>query len=883
MRQYVFSLYRRLVIDHPRIWLVLLAVITVLAAMEARNFRLDASADSLTLETDEDLEFYREVSEQYGGGEFLIITFHPEDVSLFSREAMDRLAEMQERLQGVDRVSSINSMLDVPLLFSPRVEFADLADGYRTLRDEDVDFELAKQEFTEKNTIYQDLLTNREGDTAAVLINLERDLKYFELLQERERLREKRRAGELDSEGRERLSRVSERFTEYNAQRQHRDADRIAEVRAIMDDYRDNNRLFLGGASMITSDVIDFIRSDLQTFGIGVAVFLVLALFVIFRRPRWILIPMLCCSMTVVWMLGLLGLMNWQVTVVSSNFVSLLLIITMSMAIHLIVRYRELHEKNPDADQYWLVSETLARMSRPITFTALTTMVAFSSLVVSNIRPVIDFGWMMTAGIGLALIVCFTLFPTLLLHLRPLEPQKLRDFTRRSTLALARMTARFTLPLVIIVSVLVVLALTGTTRLTVENRFIDYFQEDTEIHQGMLEIDRELGGTTPLDIIINAPRDRDGGARSSGEGAMEDDPFADDLPEDDGAMEDDPFADDWGDEQEGSGDPFDDDWGDDDPADDPFADDWNDDESAGDRVALQDSYWFTPERLQKLVEIQEYLESLPETGKVLSIGSTYRVAKEINQGPLSYMELMLLASFVPEEIRDQLMRPYLSPDGNQVRISIRMIDSDPNLERNLLLQKIERELLEKFDLEEDQLHLTGAMVLYNNMLQSLYDSQIATLGFVFLAILAMFLVMLRRVLLSLLAMLPNLCSAAFILGLMGWIGLPLDMMTITIAAITIGIAVDDTIHYLHRFREEFPKDRDYIAAMHRCHGSIGTAIYYTSLTIIVGFSILALSNFNPTVYFGLLTGLAMAIALFFNLTLLPALMAIVKPRIPPLE
>ncbi len=861
MRHLVFSLYRRLVVDHPRVWLVLLVLVTAFAAYQAQDFRLDASADSLTLETDEDLEFYREVSERYGGGEFLIITFKPEDVPLFSREALERMAGLQESLAEVDRVSSLYSMLDVPLLFSPRMEFAQLAGKLRTIRDPGVELELAKEEFTERNTIYRNLLVNTDGDTAAILMSLARDSRYFDLLQQRETLREQRRAGELGRDGRRELARLEEKVSEYNALRQRRDAERISQIRSIMDDYRDNNRLFLGGASMITSDVIDFIRSDLQIFGVGVALFLILALFVIFRRPRWIVIPMLCCATTSVWMLGLLGLMDWKVTVISSNFISLLLIITMSMTIHLMVRYRELHEKNPRADQYWLVSETLARMARPITFTALTTMVAFSSLVVSDIRPVIDFGWMMTAGIGVALVVCFTLFPTLLLHLKPLEPQKLRDFTRRSTLALSALTGRFTVTLVIAVTVITAVSLGGISRLTVENRFIDYFQKDTEIYQGMLEIDRELGGTTPLDIIINAPKEaRQHGNAGAGAPVSDDpfgDPFADEPPADNDDPFDDPFAD-----------PFDDEPGNDD---------------AAERVSLQDSYWFTPDRLEKLVRVQEYLESLPETGKVLSIGSTYRVAREINQGPLSYMELMLLASFVPDNVRNQLMRPYLSPDGNQARISIRMIDSDPNLERNKLLQKIERELVEKFDFAPEQVHLTGAMVLYNNMLQSLFDSQIATLGFVFLAILGMFLVLFRTLSLPLIAMLPNLCSAAFILGLMGWIGLPLDMMTITIAAITIGIAVDDTIHYTHRFREEFPKDRDYRAAMRRCHGSIGTAIYYTSLTIIVGFSILAFSNFNPTVYFGLLTGLAMAVALLFNLTLLPALMILLKPRIPELK
>ena len=853
MRHVVFSLYQRLVLNHPWLWLAILLAVTALAAWEARNFRLDASADSLSLENDEALAFYREVSRRYGSSEFLVITYRPVNHELFSPVALERIHALQNDIETMDRVSSVYTLLDVPLLFSPQVEFSELASGYRTLLDDNVDLSLAKKEFTETNPIYPELLVNRRGDTTALLINFERDEKYFQLLHRRNDLREMQRAGELDDQGEREYQQAREALSNYNNVRQAQAEEEITRVREIMDHYRDDAELFLGGAPMITTDIISFIRSDLRIFGSGVAAFLIITLLIIFRRPRWVIVPMLCCAMTTVWMTGWLGFMDWKVTVISSNFISLLLIITMSMTIHLMVRYRELHAANPDADQRWLVGQATGLMSRPIIFTALTTMVAFSSLVVSDIRPVIDFGWMMTIGIGVAMVICFTLFPALLIPLRPLQPQQLRDFTRRGTLALARLTSRHTRMLLVVAALIAVAALTGITRLTVENRFIDYFQKDTEIYQGMLEIDRELGGTTPLDVVLDAPAGQtSNGQKRASSMAAEEDPFDDDI-----------FSD-------GLDDPFDD------PFADPFAEQQTDN-------PLEDSYWYTPQRLEQLMEIQHYLESLPETGKVLSIATTYEAAKQLNRGPLSYVDLMLLSSFIPSELRAQLVRPFLSEDGNQVRIMIRMIDSDPNLNRNELLQKIREDLVNDFDLQPEQVHLTGAMVLYNNMLQSLFDSQIKTLGFVFLAILSMFLVLFRAFKIALLAMLPNLFSAACILGLMGWIGLPLDLMTITIAAITIGIAVDDTIHYIHRFREEFPKDQDYLATMHRCHGSIGTAMYYTSLTIIAGFSILALSNFNPTIYFGLLTGLAMLVALLSNLTILPALLAVFKPRIPKLN
>ena len=141
----------------------------------------------------------------------------------------------------------------------------------------------------------------------------------------------------------------------------------------------------------------------------------------------------------------------------------------------------------------------------------------------------------------------------------------------------------------------------------------------------------------------------------------------------------------------------------------------------------------------------------------------------------------------------------------------------------------------------------------------------------------MFMILFRNFYLSLIAIIPNILAAGLVLGIMGWFGVPLDMMTITIAAITVGIAVDHAIHYIHRFKIEFIKERNYRATVNCCHGSIGKAIYYTAITITVGFSILALSDFIPTVYFGLLTGLAMLVALMNNLTLLPILIIIFKP------
>ena len=881
MMSRLFRVYCAVVLRHPLLWLLVVALVCGVAAWQARDFKLDASAESLTLENDQALEYYRKIAKQYGGSDFLVVTYTPRDSELFSRGTLETLETLQNKLKGLDRVASVYSLLDVPLLFSPKVEFTDLSDGYRTVLDPGVDLSLAKQEFTKNNPLYEDLLVSADGQTTAMLVTFERDQHYFDLLNKRNALREQEQQGTLSESGKAELEQASRAFSDYNSETQTRTAEEIEQIRGIMDGYRDHARLVLGGVPMIASDMIRFIRSDLEIFGIGVVAFLILTLFLIFRRPRWVVVPLLCCGVTALVVTGWLGFMNWKVTVISSNYLSLLLIITMSITIHLTVRYRELHEENPDATQGWLLRETAAHMMRPSVYMILTTMVGFSSLVISDIRPVIDFGWMMTLGLAVALVTCFLVFPSLLGGLAPGKPRQGRDLTRKVTLSFAGFTERHRAVLLVVTVLGMAAALWGMTRLTVENRFIDYFQKDTEIYQGMLLIDRKLGGTTPLDIVIDAPPRKSKATDSAtaapakdsdGFDAVQDDPFAaapsgggSTASADDGfgTVQEDPFAA-GGDSGAAGQDPF--------ASDAPKA-------SADAGPDLQAAYWYTPHRLEQIIKIEDYLQSLPETGKVLSIATTYKVAKKINGGPLSYVQLMLLASFIPEDLRSQLVRPYLSDDGRQIRISVRVVDSYPGLNRNDLLKKINDDLVSQFDLQPEQVHLTGAMVLYNNMLQSLFDSQIKTLGYVFTAILIMLLLLFRSLPVALISMVPSLVSAATVLGLMGWIGLPLDLMTITITAITIGIAVDDTIHYVHRFHEEWRVDQDYVATMRRCHGSIGKAMYYTSLVIIAGFSILAFSNFNPTVYFGLLTGLAMLVALLSNLTLLPALLITVRPKL----
>ncbi len=861
------TLYYRITMDRPAIIWLLAALFIAASAWFAQDFKLDASADALILENDADLKYYRGIRARYGSDDFLVVTYSPK-ADLFSDETLADLRALSDELSALERVESVTSILTVPLVDSPRMSLSEIQKGIRTLESEDTDRELARREFSE-SPLYRNLLTSPDADTTALLVYFKHDEHYQSLLKRRSELREKEFTGQITEEERQELEQVVSEFKQYTAQLQNQQQEDIAAVRAILDRYRDRADIHLGGIPMITSDMIDFIRSDIKVFGIGVSLFLITLLAVSFKRPRWVLVPMFICLVTVVGMVGYLGLVEWKVTVVSSNFISLLLIITLSLTVHLVVRHQELHAEEPNSEQYYMVKETVRSKVAPSFYTALTTMVAFGSLIISGIRPVIDFGWMMVFGVGLAFVLTFLLFPaaTVLLPVhKPIFRQ--HDATATITRALANLIERNSNATLLVYAVLVAMSIIGIGRLTVENRFIDYFKESTEIHQGMVLIDKKLGGTTPLDVVLD-PTQEFLASLHSGDSPQEEatqepaasgtDQTADEAPKDQTvAEEDDPYAG----ELDG------------DILDDEFADD----EFSGDAGISGDSYWFNTFALEEVDRIHAYLESLPETGKVLSLSTSMSMMTTLNDGkPLDNMTLSVMYKRLPDDVKQTLFTPYMSEDGNQVRFSIRVIDSDPNLLRDALLKKIRHDLIHKLGLEEQQVHLSGMLVLYNNVLQSLFKSQILTLSVVFLAIMFMLLILFHSWKLALIGTIPTIVAAGLILGLMGWLGIPLDIMTITIAAITIGIGVDDTIHYVHRFKEELDVDGNYWAAVHRSHGTVGRALYYTSVIITLGFSILMLSNFIPSIYFGILTGIAMVVALIANLTLLPLLIVKFRP------
>ncbi|MEA1888466.1 MAG: MMPL family transporter [Pseudomonadota bacterium] len=824
--QKLTGLYESLILDRPWLTLGLLFILTASIGYYSKDFKLDASADTLVLENDSALRYYRSISARYGSDDYLVITYTPKK-GLFGKTILADLAGFKRQLKTIKRVDSVTTILDVPLISSPPVSLSELSKNIRTLESPDVIDGMARKELT-SSPFYSNLIISPDGHTTALQIKFHRDETWQQLFDRRNSLRVLRMESTLTPAQKKELARITKKFDEYSDGLLEQERTDIQKIRNIMNLHRDKAQLFLGGVPMIVADSMDFVRSDLKLFGLAVLALLVSFLYISFRKLHWVYLPILTCGATGLSMLGILGLLGWRVTVVSSNFISLLLIITMSLTVHLIVRYRELHVERPDSDQRTLVSETIRSKFLPSFYTAITTMVAFASLIFSDIRPVIDFGWMMVIGIAVAFFFTFTLFPASLVLLKAGQPGKLHDITGTLTRYIANLIEHRKLCVLLGALVLALVSLAGISKLTVENSFISYFKSSTEIYQGMQLIDQTLGGTTPLDVIIDAPAsfflEREEEKKKSA-----------------------------GDEIYGYPD-------------------------EGQSGIAGTSFWFNSYMLDEVDKIHNYLDSLPETGKVLSISTAMRMLQLLKDGKnLDDFFLSVLFKRLPDEVKQSLFTPYMSDDGNQLRFSVRVIDSDPELKRAELLETIHSHLIDDMGFQPEQVHLTGMLVLYNNMLQSLFSSQIKTLGVVFLAILAMFILLFRSVKMAALAIIPNILAATTILGIMGLAGIPLDIMTITIAAITIGIAVDDTIHYVHRFQQEYWQDENYWYAIMRCHNSIGRAMYYTSMIITVGFSILALSNFIPTIYFGLLTGAAMITALIANLTLLPLLIATVRP------
>ena len=791
-----------------------IAAIFLSAASGLKSFKLDASSDALVIEGDEAFKIYRETGEIFGSSDFLIITFTP-DSDLFSPQSLATIKSLDTQLEKLPGVQSVLTILDAPIFFQPKVPLADLMDNLKTLESEDIDFAAAKKEII-NNPVYSELIINASGDTTAMQVTLEENSLYRNLIRKRYKLLA---FNNLSSTQKNELTNINKQISKINDDEAKQRANLIAQIRYLLKQNTANGTLFLGGASMIATDMMSFIKSDLLIFGAGVAIVFCLMLYLFFQNIWFVLLPLGNAFLTTVFTASVLGLMDWKISVISSNFIALLLILTISLTVHVLVRFIEVSRNSELVDD--AIYHTLHQMVIPCLFAALTTAIAFLSLVMGDIKPVIEFGKMMSVGMIFAFFFTFTFLPSAMkLAIKSTNTHSLA-FINKIPSRLGWLAINKGKKIAVFFLFVSISLIYGISKLEVENRFIDYFSPDTEIYQGMLLLDQELGGTATLDILIDQPP----------EVIFDDSNFdGDDL------FEDDLFEDD---SSDASG------------------------------------YWWNATSLSRLEEIHDYLDEIPEMGKVLSVASGIKLARMINDGnDLNDLELALLRSVLPEDIKDTLLYSYINQDDSKVRISARVLESAQTLNRKKLLEKINFDLVNKFDLDEEQFQVTGLAVLYNNMLQSLFSSQIKSLGLVFAVIGLMILVLFRSVKITLIALTPNLITAGSVLGLLGMLSIPLDIMTITVAAISVGMAVDNTIHYLYRYKTEVDnKDLINDQRILNSHNSVGRAVFYTATTISAGFSIFALSSFTPTILFGLFTAFALMVSFFASLTLLPFLLS----------
>jgi len=787
-------LYQNIVLKNPKSIFVLLLITLLSFGYFSKDFRLDASSDTLLIEGDPDLEYLKEVTERYGSKEFLVLTYSPNE-GMVTESSINNLLSLKYKIQSLDWVHSVVTLLDIPLLNNSEAPLQERLESFKTLKDEGVDTERGFKEIL-NSPVFRNFVISEDGKTSGIIVYIKKDeLKDIQNKSDQE----------------------IEIYKDNLKKKNHKN---ITQIREIIKSYGDVGKIYLGGIPMIADDMMSFIKSDIIFFGLGVLLFIIATLWFVFRKLIWIIIPISSCFFSVLIMTGLLGLLGWKVTVISSNFIALMLILTMAMNIHMSTRFLQLREDFPNFDNLKIITMTTAKMFWPIIYTVLTTICAFLSLIFSGIKPIIDFGWMMTLGLITSFIITFTLLPTLLSFMSNNKTKVKEDADSKITSFFCKISINNKSIIFLITGLVVALSVVGISKLEVENSFINYFNKNTEIYKGMKLIDEKLGGTTPLEVILKFPE----------KVVVE-------------SSKDDEFED-WGDEEN------------------------QDDER----------YWFTRDKVDKIQLVHNYLDSLTAVGKVLSFSSIIEVATQLNNNkPLGTLEMGVLYSKIPKSIKKDIIDPYISIKDNEARISIRIIDSQVGLRRNDLINQINYDLKNKLKLSEEEFKLAGVLILFNNLLQSLFKSQILTLGLVMIGIFAMFLILFRNIKLSLIGVVPNFIAAFFILGIIGLLGIPLDMMTITIAAITIGIAVDNSIHYIYRFKEEFLKNKDYNQTLKICHSTVGVAILNTSITIVFGFSILVFSKFIPTIYFGVFTGLAMLLAMISVLTLLPSLILINKP------
>ncbi|WP_103610665.1 efflux RND transporter permease subunit [Campylobacter concisus] len=809
----------KFIIAKNKLVISLVLVLSVVFGYLSTKLSIDASAETLLLEHDPDLKAYRQIAKRYDSPGLLVVAFTPKD-DLFLYKNLELIKNLSGELVKNDMVSSVISILNVPLLNSVKGGVTGILDHTPTLSDKDINISKAKLEFA-KSPIYSGNLISKDLKTTAIALNLKQDEKFNELLNERNLLSQKESNGTITQAEKEKFKALLAEFKAYRDELRKSDHKNLEAIKAAIAKFNANDELFLGGANMIADDMIGFIKSDLLVYGLSVLALLSFSLWLFFRQIRWIVLPMFICAVSAIFTTGIFGMFGWEVTVISSNYIALQLIITISTVIHLVVSYREFYARHPKYSQNQLIYLTLRDKFSPSFWAIFTTVIGFSSLMSADIKPVIMLGIMMSAGISVSLVLAFLLFGAINVNLKKLAPVRTFENSFKFTKYCANLALNSRKIIYAVCVLVVCFGVYGISKIKVENSFIGYFKESTQIRQGMQVIDTKLGGTIPVDVIVK---------------------FKESEPKQEKSDEKDDF------------------------------------ESEFENDAKSAKYWFNSYHTRVAEKIHDYLKEQNFVGNVSSLATLIKAIKELNNGVSDDFLLAAMYEKLPLEYKKILLSPYVSVENDELRFSLRIVDSDPNLRRNLFLKELREGLAELTKNDNVSIEVVGMMVLYNNMLQNLLSSQVDTFGLTVAILFVIFCFVFRSIKLATIAIVSNLIPLCTLFGVMGFFGIPLDVMSITIAAISIGIGVDDIIHYIHRFKEEL-LTKDVFESIKAAHASIGYAMYYTSFTIFLGFSVMITSNFIPTIYFGLLTDLVMVFMLLGALIILPSLIAsFVKKR-----
>ncbi|WP_409513464.1 efflux RND transporter permease subunit [Campylobacter sp. MIT 97-5078] len=797
----MFETLFKILIKHAKLTLCISFSICVFLSFFASKLSVDASADSLLLENDEDLSFYRQINERYKSDDFLVIALHFKDENPFSETNLKMIKNLQNELEAIKGVQRILSIINAPLLTSKDNEdLKALLEHIPSLADENINKSKARTEIL-NSPFYQNNIISKDGKITALIVYFEPNLAYLELIKERQNATNEVLKAQIQNK----LDLISE-------QNKLENKTRLDTIKAITSRYEKQiGTIYLGGVSMIADDMISYIKADLWVYGVALSLLLMLVLWLFFRKFSFVFLALLTCFVSLSTASGVFALLGFKITVISSNYLAFMLIISISLIIHLITHFIHLNKKFPKANSARLTLATLLAKLKPSFYAILTTAIGFLSLIFSNIEPIIKLGIMMSIGISISLVLSLVFFACLM----PFFASK-KLFEQSFNFGFLAWCANFSFKrkkLVFLVSAgCLIIAFFGILQLRVENSFVNYFKESSEIKKGLLVIDEYLGGTMPLEVVLRFQNKSSQATQDS------------------------------------------------------FEDEFN-------ALAEQKTYFFSADKMRLVKKVHDYFTQKEFVGSTLSLNSLLILGKSINEGKdLDDFALAFLYENLPLNFKDELLNPFVNVDENELRFVMRIKDSDATLQRNEFLKSINEELGTLLQGEALEFRLSGIMLLYNNMLQSLFASQFNTLAFVIIAIFVLFVLVFKSFKLALVGILANIIPLSLVFAFMGFLGLSLDLMSITIAAICIGIGVDDSIHYIYRFKEELGK-KSLQEALIASHLHIGSALFQSKVAIILGFSVMMSSNFIPTIYFGFLTLIVMILLLLGSLILLPSLLS----------